>query len=241
MNKKRNVAVSVAAAVLSGVLVYGIYALQLRQAESKDMVRVVVPKRFIAAGERIGATDLAYRSIAKSAVREDMVMEPGEADGWEAVVPLGAEEPLLKWKLDRFRLLPDQSQSTFQIPRSYVLSVSNGIRAGDLVVLYVSGEADSSTRLFGKPVKVASVKSAANTEVDDSDQSNLLSLANGDKEQMYASRRDANAMIDYINLNLTEEQWLQLDELCKRGERKLVIAFSPESLNAVDQALGEQP
>ncbi|EFM11835.1 SAF domain protein [Paenibacillus curdlanolyticus YK9] len=240
MNKKRNVAVSVAAAVMAGVLVYGIYAVQARQLEGKDMVRIVVPKRFIAAGERLEAADLTYRSIAKSAVQQDMVLELVEADGWEAVVPLGAEEPLLKWKLDRYRLLPDQSQSTFQIPRSYVLSVSNGIRAGDLVVLYMSGEADSSSRLFDKPVKVASVKSAANTEVDDSDQSNLLSLANGDKEQMYASRRDANAMIDYINLNLTEAQWLRLDELCKRGERKLVIAFSPESLNVVDHA-GEQP
>ncbi|WP_127533910.1 SAF domain-containing protein [Paenibacillus kobensis] len=239
MNRKRNAAVSITAAVLAGVLAYGLYAVQLRQVQSKETVRVVVPKRYIAAGERIAADDLAYVQLAKSAVNEEMLLSPSDADGWEAVMPLGANEPLLKWKLDRYRLIPGQAENTFQIPRGYVLSVSNGIRAGDKVTLYVTGETTASVRLFDKPVTVASVKSSANMEVDDTDNPNLLSLADSNKEQMYASRRDANAMIDYVNLNLTEEQWLRIDELCKRGGR-LVIAFSPESFDAVGRE-GERP
>ncbi|WP_287021250.1 hypothetical protein [Cohnella sp.] len=52
-----------------------------------------------------------------------------------------------------------------------------------------------------------------------------MSLAEGDKERMYASRRDANGSIDSVNLNLTEAQWLALDESCKDGSAKLIIAF----------------
>ncbi|MOA16710.1 hypothetical protein D3C78_1369380 [compost metagenome] len=48
---------------------------------------------------------------------------------------------------------------------------------------------------------------------------------------MYASRRDANGMIEYLNLNLTESQWLEIDGLCASGNLKLVVAYSPESLN----------
>jgi len=232
MSRKRNATVSVAAAVLAGVLAYGIYAVQLRQVQNKDTVRVVVPKRYIAAGERIAAGDLTYVQLARSSVNDEMVLNSSDADGWEAVMPLGAAEPLLRWKLDRYRLMPGQKENTFQIPRAYVLSVSNGIRAGDRVMLYVTGEAAASVRLFDEPVTVASVKSSANMEVDDAEHPNLLSRADGNKQQMYASRRDANAMIDYVNLNLTEEQWLRIDELCKRGGR-LVIAFSPESFDAV--------
>ncbi|GFN29762.1 SAF domain-containing protein [Paenibacillus xylaniclasticus] len=237
MSRKRNAAVSLTAAVLAGLLAYGIYTVQLRQVQSKDTIRVVVPKRYIAAGERITSNDLAYVQLAKSAVREEMLLSASEAEGWEAVIPLGADEPLLRWKLDRYRLMPGRAENTFQIPRSYVLSVSNGIRAGDRVMLYVTGEAIPSVRLFDEPVTVASVKSSANMEVDDMDNPNLLSLAEGNKEQMYASRRDANAMIDYVNLNLTEEQWLKIDELCKSGGR-LVIAFSPESFEAVGREGG---
>ncbi|MBD3921414.1 flagellar biosynthesis protein FlgA [Paenibacillus sp. PR3] len=233
MGRKRNTAVSLAAALLSGVLVYSIYVVQQRNVQDQEMVRVVVPKRYIAAGERIAAADLTYIPLARSSVNDAMLLQPQEADGWEVVVPLGVDEPVLKWKLDRYRLMPNRSESTFQIPRAYVLSVSNGIRAGDRVMVYVTGENTPSVRLFDEPVTVASVKSSNNIEVDNADQSNLMSLADNDKERMYASRRDANAMIEYVNLNLTEAQWLRIDELCKGGG-KLVIAFSPASFDEVD-------
>lgn len=237
MSRKRNTAVSLAAALLSGVLVYSIYVVQLRHVQDQEMVRVVVPKRYIAAGERVTAADLAYMQLARSSVNDSMLLQPTEADGWEAVVPLGADEPVLKWKLDRYRLMPDRSESTFQIPREYVLSVSNGIRAGDRVMLYATGENTPSVRLFDEPITVASVKSSSNLEIDDMDNSNLMSLADNDKDRMYASRRDANAMIDSVNLNLTEAQWLRIDELCKSGG-KLVVAFSPQSFDVVDSIDG---
>ncbi|MFD0715960.1 SAF domain-containing protein [Paenibacillus sp. GCM10027626] len=231
MNRKRNLYISIAAASLSALLVYGLYVLQLRQIRFEETISVVVPKRFVAAGERLTADMLSRKQIARASYAPEMLDNPEVVIGMEAVVPLGSGEPLLDWKVDRYRLLPDRRQSTFQIPKPYVLSISNGIRAGDRVVLYVSGPEAESRRLFGEAVTVASVKTSANVEIDNVSNPNLLSLANGDREQMYASRRDANGMIDFINLNLTEEQWLQLDALCKEGESKLVIAYSPESLD----------
>ncbi|MNG22527.1 hypothetical protein D3C84_1070180 [compost metagenome] len=103
--------------------------------------------------------------------------------------------------------------------------------------LFVSGEGAPSDRLFRQAVTVASVKSSGNVEIDNIENPNLFSRAEGNKEQMYASRREANGMIDYLNLNLTEEQWLQLDGLCKGGTLKLVVAYSPESL---DLKMGEE-
>ncbi|WP_219833894.1 SAF domain-containing protein [Paenibacillus sp. R14(2021)] len=232
MNRRRNMVISAAAALLSGLLVYGVYVLQLRQVKFQETVSVVVPVRFVAAGERLTTDMLGTKQIAKALYSPEMSVRGDELSGMEVVVPLGAGEPLLDWKLDKFRLLPSRSQSTFGIPRDYVLSISNGIRAGDKVMLYVSGETVNSARLFQDPVTVASVKTAGNVEIDDTKNPNLMSLANGDKEGMYASRRDANRMIDYINLNLTEDQWLQLDALCKGGRSKVVIAYSSESLNA---------
>jgi len=258
VNKKRNLAVSMAAAALSGALVYGVYQLQLRQIDMQETVHVAVPLRFIAAGEQLTANNVGLRSIARASYMPEMLVSRDDVIGLETAVPLGKDEPILEWKIDRYRLLPGQDQSTFQIPKSYVLSISNGIRAGDRVLLYVSGTAASqgakdeaagndvevgedgpgggagsggwtgelSGRLFREPVTVASVKSAANTEIDDADQSNLLSMASGDRERMYASRRDANGVIDAVNLNLTEAQWLRIDELCRDGGAKLVIAYS---------------
>ncbi|MFC4777124.1 SAF domain-containing protein [Paenibacillus sp. GCM10023252] len=230
MNRRRQVLVSVTAAVMSGLLVYGIHKLQLMQMEKQEMVQIVVPKRFIAAGERLEAGDMELASIARGTLSPEMVTDPGKLQGLETVVPLGSGEPILNWKVEQYRLLPHSGESTFQIPKEYVLSVSNGIRAGDRVVLYVSGDGLTSSRMFQEVVTVASVKSSGNVEIDDPDNPNLLSLASGDKEKMYASRRDANGMIDYVNLNLTENQWLQIDSACKGGESKLVIAYSPESL-----------
>lgn len=238
MNRKRNLTISLTAALLSGLLVYGVYLLQLRQVKFQETVSVVVPKQFVQAGERLTSDMLSVKQISKASYVPDMLLNPKEADGMEAVTPLGSGEPLLRWKVDRYRLLPSRTQSTFQIPRDYVLSVSNGIRAGDKVMLYVSGETVESTRLFKEAVTVASVKSSGNVEIDDTDNPNLMSLASGDKEKMYASRRDANGMIDYINLNLSEAQWLKLDSLCKTGNSRIVIAYSSQSLD-IQQISGE--
>lgn len=233
MGKGKSRMLFIAAALLSALLVYGLYLVQLHVLEREHSVQVVVPKRFIAAGERLEARDLQYQTIASSAYTEDMVTNVEHAAGQEAVVPLGEGEPLRGWKTDLNRLLPGRSQSTFQLPREYMLSVSSGIRAGDSVLVYVSGPALASRRLFLEPVTVASVKTSGNQEIDDPDNPNLLSLAEGDRQKMYASRRDANGAIEFINLNLSEAQWLEIDALCKGGDNKLVVAFSPESLNRI--------
>ncbi|OXM13773.1 SAF domain-containing protein [Paenibacillus herberti] len=235
MSKGKGRMIMFTAILLSAFLVYGLYLVQLRMLEEQHSVQIVVPKRFIAAGERMEVNDLQYQTIVSSAYVEDMITDFEEAAGKEAVVPLGQGEPLRGWKMDLYRLLPSRDQSTFQLPREYVLSVSSGIRAGDRVVLYISGAGASSERLFAEPITVASVKTSSNQEIDDMDNPNLLSLAEGDRQKMYASRRDANGLIEFINLNLTEAQWLKIDALCKSGENRLVIAFSPESLNMVAQ------
>ncbi|GGG09155.1 flagellar biosynthesis protein FlgA [Paenibacillus abyssi] len=240
MNRKRNLFISSFAAVLAGLLVYFVYTLQLKHIELQETVEVLVPNRFVASGERLEGEMLSKKTIAQASYEPGMFTSLSDAIGLETSVPLGKDEPILDWKVSPYRLLPKRDQSTFQIPRDYVLSVSNGIRAGDQVVIFISGQENSSARLFEELIRVASVKSSGNQEIDDVRNSNLLSLANGDKEKMYASRRDANAMIDYINLNLTEEQWLEIDNLCKNGDVKLVIAFSPASFDPVQTDTEEE-
>ncbi|MCA0756769.1 SAF domain-containing protein [Paenibacillus sp. N4] len=241
MNRRRNMYISLTAAVLSGCLVYGMYKLQRSHIEQQETVAVLVPKRFIAAGERLKEDDLAYKLVPQAAFADDMLVVKEQAEGLETMMPLGKDEPILSWKVDRYLLQPRSSESTFQIPKEYIRSISNGIRAGDRVLLYASGEELPSKRLFAEAVVVASVKTSGNVEIDNVENPNLLSLADGNKEQMYASRRDANGMIDYLNLNLTEAQWLQIDSMCKSGELKLVVAYSPESLNLQRETEAEQP
>jgi len=228
MNRRRNLAISAAAAALSGVLIYCVHELQLRQIELQETVRVVAPVRFIPAGERLSSDALGFRTISKASFMPGMVTDPHAIVGMETVVPLGRDEPVLDWKLDRFRLLPRRGESTFQIPKEYILSVSNGLRAGDKALVYVSGEVESG-RLFPEPVTVAAVKTAANLEIDDPQHTGLVSRATGDYEQLYLARRNANGAIDAVNLNLTEEQWLRIDNLCRGGRAKLVIAYVPDS------------
>lgn len=232
MNRRRNLTISLAAAALSGVLVYIIHELQMKQIEWQETVQVVVPVRFIPAGERLTDEALGLKTITKAAFIPGMVTDPAAIAGMETAVPLGRDEPVLDWKLDRYRLLPRKGESTFQIPKSYILSVSNGLRAGDRAVIYTSGEGARSGRLFPEPVTVAAVKTSANVEIDDPNHTGLLSRAGGDYEQLYISRRDANGPIDAVNLNLTEEQWLQIDRLCQDGSVKLVIAYVPDSFEA---------
>ncbi|RTE10339.1 SAF domain-containing protein [Paenibacillus whitsoniae] len=231
MNRRRSLLISAAAALLAGLLVYGVYVLQVSQVELQMTVQVVVPKDFIRAGVLIREDMLEHKAVPLGAYTEDMMTQLSDAAGREAAIPLGAKEPILAWKVNRYHLLPNAEEATFQIPKEYVLSISNGIRAGDRVRLYVSGLDGSSRRLFdGQEVRVASVKSSANVEIDNPKNSNLLSKVEGDEQKMYASRLEANGTIDAVNLNLTEAQWLQIDALCNTKKAKLVIAFSSTSI-----------
>lgn len=235
MNRRRQAAISLSAAVLSGLLVYGVYLLQLRQIQLQETVQVVVPKQFIATGTLISSEHLKLISLPVEALSPEMITDMSEAIGLETSAPLGGNEPLLRWKVSKYRLLPRAGESTFQIPREYVKSVSSGIRAGDEVMVYLSDETTASRRLISDPIRVAGVKTAANLEIDNPKNPNLMFMANDDKEGMYTSRRDANGMIDAINLNLTESEWLILDSACKGGSAKLVIAFQASSIKEGEQ------
>jgi hypothetical protein len=240
MGKGRNMWLSLVAAVLSAGLVYGLYDLQRLQVERQATMPVVAPVRFIAAGERIQAEDLMLLRLPAEAYQKEMVEGVDAVAGKEAVVPMGRGEPVLAWKLNEYGLQPRGSEATFQLPKEYIRSISSGIRAGDLVTLFASGPEGASTRVFDEPVVVASVKTAGNVEIDNMERPHLLSLAEGNKEEMYAARRDANGSIDAINLNLTETQWLTIDELCKGGEVKLVIAYSPASFERIGNAVDRE-
>lgn len=237
VNRRKQLTISFVAAVLSGLLVYAVYLLQLKQIKLEESVTIVVPKRFVPVGTMLREEDLRMISLPRGAVSGQMLSSAADAIGMETAVPLGEGEPVLRWKLDKYRLLPRADEATFQIPREYIKSISNGIRAGDNVALYVSGgSADSpSRRLFAGEIVVAAVKTASNVEIDDPKHSNLLSMASGDKESMYASRREANGAIDSINLNLTEAEWLELDAVCKTGDAKLIIAFQSSSIDVKEE------
>ncbi len=233
---RRNLWIGLTAALLSAAIVYGLYELQRMQVAREETIPVVVPSRFIAAGERLERIDLELVRLPQGAFAPDMLTDPAEAYGMEAAVPMGRGEPVLNWKLNEHYLQPRGAESTFQIPKEYIRSISNGIRAGDRVLLYASGETEASGRVFPQSVVVASVKSSGNVEIDSPERSHLMSMAEGNKQGMYAARRDANAMIEYLNLNLTEQQWLAIDRLCKDGAVKLVVAYSPESYSAAKPA-----
>jgi hypothetical protein len=234
LNRVKNLWISLTAACLALLLVYGLYEMQLKQVEQQQTVQALVPESFIPAGTIITKEMVKWKSILRGAVIEGMVFRMEDVVDMEALVPLGTNEPLLDWKLDRYHLLPTMEQATFQIPKTYMLSISSGIRAGDVVAVYISSQDGHSRRLFERGIKVASVKSASNIEVDDAGQSNLRSRIDDDKERMYASRRTANSMIDHINLNLTEEEWLIIDSLCKSGTHKIVIAFTSATMQGVE-------
>lgn len=236
MNRGRQIRISVSAAVLSGLLVYGVYLLQLRQIRLTETAEVVVPKQFVPAGTSLARDMLTTLRLPSGAVTGEMITDMAEAAGLESSAPLGGGEPLLRWKLDKFRLLPRAGEATFQVPRDYVKSIASGIRAGDRAIVYLSDEGSASRRLFAESIVVAAVKTASNQEIDNPKSSNLLSMAEGDKERMYASRRDANGSIDAVNLNLTEEQWLELDNACKDGASKLIIAFDATSFESKGEA-----
>lgn len=225
MNRKRQMAVSVSAALLSGLLVYGVYMLQVRHIRLEETEQVVVPRQFVPAGTILDRSMLKLEAVPRGAVGETAVKRLDEAVGKQAFAPLGSGEPLLNWKIGAYPLLPRPGEATFQVPRDYVLSVSNGLRAGDWANVYVSSEHEPSRRLYPEPVLVAAVKTASNLEIDNPKASSLQSMIDGDERMMYASRRDANGSIDAVNLNLTEEQWLALDAACKDGSAKLIIAF----------------
>ncbi|MCR8657066.1 SAF domain-containing protein [Paenibacillus endoradicis] len=221
----RKMLITLLSAILSAVLVYGLYLIQSERIQAEEQVQVVVPNQWIEAGHMITTDQLKLLSMPISLATVEMVFDITDVIGQEAVVPLGSDEPILQWKLNRYALHPNEQEATFQIPKDYIKSISNGIRAGDAVWIYSSGEEAIPTKIFQQDIVVASVKTGSNLEVDAPDEDGKNAIVRSNAEQMYASRRVANGMIEYINVNLTEEQWLYIDNLCRTGDVKLVIAY----------------
>lgn len=234
MSRKKSFLIAVISAALAGCLVYGIYYMQLKQLEWQETILVAAPKQFIDSGTLLTADLVEYKPIFASSYEEGMILDLKQVIGKETLIPLGEGEAILEWKLNQFQLLPKANQFTFQIPKHYILSISNQIRAGDQVELYLSSADGGSRRLFSEPVMVASVKLSSNQEVEDGHHSSLLSRAQGDLEKLYASRRNANGPIDSINLNLTESQWLEIDRLCQIEGNQLVIAYRNSKLELAE-------
>lgn len=234
VGRKKSVWIAVASAVLAGLCVYGIYVLQLRHLREVETVRVVVPKHFVPVGVLLTPDMLAYRAMLRGEFDRSIATRFDQVTGRETVVPLGAGEAVRLWKLDKFRLAPSRGEMTFQIPKECVLSVPNAVRAGDRVRVYASGDARSGAAV-PRDVVVASVRSSGNVEIDDPEQPSLYALLDGDRERLYASRREANGPIDQINLNLTEDEWLSIDRVCRSENAKLVIAFVASSLDDISE------
>lgn len=226
MSRTKHLWIGLLSLAVAAALVYGLLELQQRQGETQQRVRVIAPRSFVPAGTVLDESLLVWRTIAGAAYERGMLTDMAQVSSYEALMPLGEGEPILAWKLGQYALLPARGEGTFQIPKEYVMSVSSGIRAGDRVSLYISSQEGESRRLFERDIAVASVKSSTNSEIDDAQYSNLLARARDEREKLYVSRREANAAIDHVNLNLTEEQWLTIDRLCKTQQYRLVIAFA---------------
>jgi len=225
MISRRRILLSIVAALLAAFAVYGLYYVQLERVQQEERVSIIVPSNWIDAGQPITTDQLLWQSIPISMATDDMLYDIDKVVGQEAVIPLGTGEPILQWKLNKFALHPNEQQATFQIPKDYIKSVSNGIRAGDEVWIYLSSDEGESVRLFSEGIVVASVKTGSNNEVDVPNEAEKHAIVRSNAEQMYASRREANGMIEYINVNLTEAQWLEIDRHCSGGQSKLVIAY----------------
>ncbi len=224
--RSRNIWISAISALAAAVLVYAVYQLQLKHIELQETMEVIVPAEFVDAGVVLTESMLRSRPIPAGSVERGMLTSYSQAIGHETVIPLGKNEPILGWKLDRYSLLPRADEASFPIPKEYVLSVTGAVRAGDKVRLYTTGASKVSRRLFDRDVMVASVRNASNMELDDPKDPQLLARVSGDKHKLYLARRTANGMIDRVTLNLREQEWLELDQLCKEGG-KLIVALTP--------------
>lgn len=227
MKRKHRWLVLAISLLLSGLIVYGMYRLQGQYIRSEQTVPIYVANQWLQAGHIITSTDLKQVQYPLSLVTEDMLIHSDELINKELVIPLGKEEPFISWKLNTFHLLPKLDEATFQIPVTYIKSVANDIRAGDYVYIYASGHDVASNKLFNEPVKVAAVKTSTNTEVESVAINDVGSTLDSNSFELYQHRRKASGVIEYINLNLTEPQWLAIDELCKDGNAQLIVAFTP--------------
>lgn len=222
----------VVAVCVSAILVVALYQLQEKYLNKKQEVRVIAPDQFIPIGHVLKREDLKFVAISHQDESIEMSRNLIPLVGQVAIVALGKDEPIRTWKLSANPIVPREHEATFQIPKSYLFSISNEIRSGDHVQVFVSSPNGSSELLFPQPVVVASVKTSNNQEVEDKVEAGLPNQFRSNDAAVARNRRNANGLIDYVNLNLTEFQWLAIDRLCKSGSARIALAFTNDNFHA---------
>lgn len=228
MLRMRRLLISLVSALVAAGLVYGVYVMLLRQVELQETTEVIVPRHFIDAGTVLTDEMLERATILAASVGDQMVGSADSIIGKQTLIPLGAGEPVLVWKLSSSVLLPVEDEATFEIPREYVRSISGRIRPGDLVRIYVSHDG-GGRRLLMQDVRVASVRWADSGRASSEQAEGADESASGNQEQLLRASRQ----VERINLNLTEEQWLTIDRACQDpSDGRLIIALPVDQLLA---------
>ena len=88
LNRRRSLLISLVAAVMAGLLVYGVYVMQVNQVELQQTVQVVVPKDFIRAGVLIREDMVEFRAVQKGSYTAGMMTKLTEVVGQETLIPL---------------------------------------------------------------------------------------------------------------------------------------------------------
>ena len=220
------IAISVTIAVLLvAVLFRVVQASVLKQ----QKVWVLAPSHFLPVGHVITAQDVARIVVFRDSVTDETVRSKQALIGQMVAVAMGKHEPFVRWKVARNAAIPRGDERTFQIPKSYLFSVANELRAGDAVYVYVSSR-EGSKQLFEDPVRVHAVKTASNQEVTDLAQAPFSGAFQSNAQALATSRQNANGAIDSVNLNLRPNQWLQIDQLCKAGTAHIALAYTSSAV-----------
>lgn len=215
-------AISVSVAVLVVTVLFRVVQASVLK---QQRVWVLAPRHFLPVGHVIAAKDVARIVVFRDSVTDEVVRSKQVLVGRMVAVAMGKHEPFVRWKVSRNAAIPRGDERTFQIPKSYLFSVANELRAGDEVYVYVSAR-DGSKQLFERPVRVHAVKTAANQEVTDLAESPFTTAFRSNEQALAASRQNANGAIESVNLNLKPEQWLQIDRLCKDGVAHIALAYT---------------
>lgn len=227
MRRKQRLFLMLLSVVVSILLFYGMYKLQVQYIRSEQMVPILVANKWLPSGHIVSLEDLSIAQYPKSLVSEDISLLEQDLLHKELIIPIGRDEPFSKWKLNTFHILPKKDEATFQVPSAYIKSIASDIRAGDYIYIYSSNFEGESELLFSKPIKVASVKSSTNNEIESVLGNEVDALIQSNEVALYQHRRKANGTVEHINLNLLSEQWLVIDELCKAGQAQIIIAYTP--------------
>lgn len=225
MGRRRTLIALAISVVVAALLVAVLFRIVQASVLKQQKTWVLAPRHFLPVGHVISADDVTRVVVFRDSVTDRVVRSKQALVGRMVAVSMGKHEPILRWKVVRNAALPRGDERTFQIPKSYLFSVANELRAGDSVYVFVSAH-EGSKQLFAKPVRVHAVKTAANQEVTDAGQSPFTDAFRGNAEALAVSRKNANGAIEAVNLNLRPEQWLEIDRLCKDGESRIALAYA---------------